>query len=79
MAHPRLIQKRVIILIVEGQKSYLVFGYVGKDNYPVVAMLGRVGPISCSASDTPLSSNSLVQSSTPMKAISRLWSRMASE
>ncbi|KIM54063.1 hypothetical protein SCLCIDRAFT_1222279 [Scleroderma citrinum Foug A] len=28
---------------VTGQKSFLAFGYMGKDNnYPVVAMLGRV-------------------------------------
>lgn len=29
---------------VVGQKSALAFGYIGKDNYPVVAMLGRFHP-----------------------------------
>ncbi|KAI6165243.1 nucleoside phosphorylase domain-containing protein [Pisolithus thermaeus] len=29
---------------VLGQKSALAFGYIGKDNYPVVAMLGRFHP-----------------------------------
>ncbi|KAL4076752.1 nucleoside phosphorylase domain-containing protein [Scleroderma yunnanense] len=29
---------------VPGQKSSLAFGYMGKDNYPVVAMLGRFHP-----------------------------------
>ncbi|KAI6041505.1 nucleoside phosphorylase domain-containing protein [Pisolithus marmoratus] len=29
---------------VVGQKSALVFGYIGKDDYPVVAMLGRFHP-----------------------------------
>ncbi|KAH7882986.1 nucleoside phosphorylase domain-containing protein [Phlebopus sp. FC_14] len=29
---------------VAGQKSYLAFGYMGKDNCPVVAMLGRFHP-----------------------------------